>query len=95
VLGTRKEVRGLPEKQIGRVSHYFDRINVAALALTEEGLSVGDVIHIKGHTTDFTQRIDSMQIEHQVVPRAEVGQDVAIKVVQPVREHDLIYKVTP
>ncbi|MCL5027107.1 MAG: translation elongation factor-like protein [Chloroflexi bacterium] len=85
----------MPEKHIGKVSHYFDRIGVAALNLTGEALEEGDIIHIKGHTTDLTQRVDSMQIDHQIVHRAEVGQDVAVRVVQPVRQHDMIYKVTP
>jgi putative protease len=56
-------------------------------------LEVGDVIHIKGHTTDFEQKIESMQIEHQQVTKATKGQVVGIKVKDYVRENDLVYKV--
>jgi U32 family peptidase len=85
----------MPEKQIGRVVHYFHKIGVAALSITGDGLRVGDVAHITGHTTDLTQTIDAMQIDHKPVVEAAPGQDVAIKVAQPVREHDAVYKVIP
>lgn len=83
----------MPEIEIGKVIHYFGKIDVAALALHSEGLSLGDVVHIQGRTTDFTQRVESMQVEHQDIQRAEVGQDVAIKVNSPVRQSDIVYKV--
>jgi hypothetical protein len=85
----------MPEKLIGKVEHYFHRIGVAALSITEEGLKAGDVVHITGHTTDLTQTVEVMQIEHKTVAEALPGQDVAIKVAQPVREHDAVFKVTP
>ncbi|MBU4178351.1 MAG: translation elongation factor-like protein, partial [Actinobacteria bacterium] len=69
----------MPEQEIGRVSHYFNHINVAALELTGE-LAVGDTIHIKGHTSDFTEIVDSMQIEHDSVEKAGPGDSVGIKV---------------
>ena len=83
----------MPEEEIGRVSHYFNQISVAALELTGE-LSVGDTIHIKGHTSDFTQGVDSMQIEHDSVEKAGPGDSVGIKVEERAHEHDTIYKVT-
>ncbi len=83
----------MPEQEIGRVSHCFNKINVAALELTGE-LAVGDTIHIKGHTSDFTEIVDSMQIEHDSVEKAGPGDSVGIKVKERTHEHDIVYKVT-
>lgn len=80
------------EKRIGQVTHYYGRIGVAVLELSGE-LSVGDVIHICGRTTDFTQQVDSMEIEHQKVQSVGPGADIALKVVEPVRKGDALYKV--
>lgn len=82
----------MEEKEIGKVSHYFSHISVAAIELTD-GLKVGDTIHITGHTTDFTQKVDSMQIEHEEVESASAGQAIGIKVKDHVREHDIVSKV--
>ena len=84
----------MDEQQVGRVTHYFDKIGVAVIEVTDQGLSVDDTIHIKGHTTDLTQKIESMQLENQPVEKAEVGQSIGLKVTEPVREHDLVYIVT-
>ncbi|MCR4413188.1 MAG: hypothetical protein NUV77_12270 [Thermoguttaceae bacterium] len=83
----------MEEQEIGKVTHYFGRIGVAAIELTKGSLAVGDTIRIKGHTSDFTQTIDSMQIDGKDVPRAEPGQSVGIKAAQHARPHDLVYKV--
>jgi hypothetical protein len=80
-----------PGDAIGRVSHYFGHLSVAAVSLTAP-LAVGDRIHIVGHTTDVVQDVRSMQIEHASVERAGVGDDVAISVDGHVREHDLIFR---
>lgn len=80
------------EERIGIVSHYFSKIGVAAVVLEGE-LAVGDTIHIKGHTTDFAQKIESIQIENKNVERAKEGDDVAIKVKETARDHDVVYKV--
>ena len=82
----------MEEKLIGRVSHYFTRIAVAAIELTDQ-LAVGDTIHIQGALTDFEQVVTSMQIEHENVEVAEAGQSVGIKVVARVRSGDAVYKV--
>jgi translation elongation factor EF-1alpha len=82
----------MKEHRIGIVTHYYDKIGVAALALEGE-LAVGDIIHIKGHTTDFAQKIESIQIENKNVEHAKKGDDVAIKVRETAREHDVVYKV--
>ncbi len=78
--------------RVGKVTHYFDRISVAVLALTGE-VTVGETIHIQGRTTDITQRIASMEIEHQKIESAGPGDEVALKVIEPVHEGDVIYKV--
>ncbi|MFH1406725.1 MAG: translation elongation factor-like protein [Candidatus Omnitrophota bacterium] len=83
----------MEEKQIGTVTHYFTNINVGIIQLSDT-LKVGDTLHFKGHTSDFTQLIDSMQIEHTKVQEAKAGDAVGIKVKDHVRQHDTVYKVT-
>jgi len=83
----------MAEVELGRITHYFGRIGVAAIEITQDSLAVGDTIHIKGHTSDFLQHVDSMQIDGQSVDEATVGQSVGIKVDQHAREHDTVYKV--
>ncbi len=85
----------MPEIEIGIVTHYFGHINVAAMQLTNGELSVGDTIHIKGHTADFTCTVDSMQVDHKSVTQAKKGDGVGMKVPQKAHEHDKVYKVTP
>ena len=80
------------EKRIGEITHYFSGIGVAVLQLNDE-LRVGDGVHILGHTTDFVQEIESMEIEHQKVDAVGPGSDVALKVNQKVRSGDAIYKI--
>jgi len=83
----------MPEEEVGKVSSYFAKIGVAAIELTGS-LSVGDTIHIKGHTSDFEQKVESIQIEHQTVEKANPGDSIGIKATERVREHDVVYKVT-
>ena len=83
----------MAEAELGKVTHYFSKIGVAAIAITHDTLHVGDTIHVKGHTTDFTQKVDSMQIDNNQVAEAGVGQSVGMRVPQHAREHDQVYKV--
>ena len=83
----------MPETKVGVITHYFGKLGVAVIKATEAPIAVGDKIHIKGHTTDHTQVIESLQIEHQSVPRIEVGQDAGMKVGAHVHEHDEAFKV--
>ena len=78
--------------EVGKVTHFFSKINVAVVELSLT-LSVGDRIAIKGPTTDFEQTIESMQIEHVNVEKAEKGQSIGLKVNERVREKDTVYKV--
>lgn len=82
----------MEEIQIGKVTHYFGHLGVAAIDLTGE-LKAGDTIHIKGHTSDFTQKVESIQIEHASVPVAKAGDKIGIKIVEHAREHDAVYRV--
>ena len=77
--------------EIGRITHFFTKISVAVIELTMP-LAVGDTIMIKGPTTDFEQPVESMQIEHNNVQRAEAGQSIGLRVAQRVRENDMVYK---
>ena len=83
----------MAEEQVGVVTHFFGKIGVAAVRVTDGEIKVGDTIHIKGHTTDVTQIIDSIQMEHGSVTSARTGDEVGIKVAEIVREHDAVYKV--
>jgi len=83
----------MAEKLIGKVNHWFGKIGVAGIALTDE-LAVGDRIHILGHTTDFEQEVTSIQIMHQDVAKAGPGDEIGIKVQFKTRSGDRVYKVT-
>ncbi len=77
----------------GKVEKYFGKIGVAAIRITAGELKTGDTIKIKGHTTDFEQTIDSMQVEHAIVQKVGVGDEVGIKVKEKVHENDTVYLV--
>ncbi len=91
--GQAQEDGRMAEVELGKVTHYFGKIGVAAIEITQDTLAVGDTIHVKGHTSDFTQKIDSMQIDGQPVEEATVGQSVGIRTAEHAREHDAVYKV--
>ena len=77
--------------EIGHVTHFFSKINVAVVELMLP-LSVGDRILVKGPSTDFNQTVESMQIEGKSCPRVEGGKSIGLKVVQPAKEKDVVYK---
>ena len=79
-------------QEVGRVSHFFTKISVAVIELTAT-VSVGDRILMKGPTTNLEQTVDSMEIEHEKVQRAEAGQSIGMKVKDRVRETDIVYKI--
>lgn len=83
------------EKQIGKVVHFFDRISVAIISLTED-LKVGDQIHLvnQNHGIDFSQKVESMQVEHKELPEAAAGTEVGVKLEQPVKEGTVVFKVS-
>ena len=81
-----------PGKEVGKVTHYYTNIGVGVIELSDT-LKVGDKIRIKGATTDFEQKIDNMQIEHEEIDEAEAGQSIGLKVKDHVRQHDAVYKL--
>ncbi len=80
------------DTQVAHVTHYFAHISVAVLSLSDK-LNVGDTIHVLGHSTDFTQKIESLEVEHKKVQSVGPGDEVALKVAEPVHEKDIVYKV--
>lgn len=89
-----KEVVAMAEEEIGRVTHYFGKIGVAAIEITQGTLAVGDTIHVKGHTSDFTEVVDSIQLDGKPIEQATPGQNVGLKVPEHAREHDVVYKMS-
>jgi translation initiation factor IF-2 len=83
----------MEEQEIGVVDHFFDKISVGIIKLSGV-LKVGDTIHIKGKQADFSQSVESMRIEFDNVTEAKEGDKVGIKVAQPLRANDKVYKVS-
>ena len=86
----------LPGERIGVVTHYFGHLSVAVVKL-EPGvtLRVGDNIHVKGHTSDFSQRVESLQIGHASVEAVGTSDDFGLKIAEHAREHDVVYRLKP
>ena len=84
----------MKEQEIGYVSKYFGQISVAAIEITAGKLSVGDTIHIKGHTTDLKEEIVSMQIEHDAVESAKKGDSIGVQVSDKTRRKDKVFKLS-
>ena len=83
----------MTETKIGTVTHYYTHLHVAGVEVTEGELHKGDTIHIKGHTSDFEQTVNSMEIDHATIDVAKPGDDIGLKVVEHAREHDEVYLV--
>lgn len=84
-----------PGERVGVVTHYFSHLSVATLRLDTGTLRVGDVIHIRGHTTDFSQKVESLEVDHAPVTEVGPNDDFGLRVVEHAREHDIVYKVRP
>ena len=82
------------EEKIGVVEHFFTNVGVAAIKIIKGDLKIGETIHIVGASTDFKQKIESMQIDRSPVESVKAGDDVGIKVKDRVREHDVVYKIS-
>jgi len=87
-----EEVEKMKEVKVGKVVSYFTHVEAATMEL-EGNLKIGDTIHIKGHTTDFEQKIESMQIENKPVEEAKAGDSIGVKVEERARHNDVVYKV--
>ncbi len=81
------------EEEIGRITHYFPKIGVAVVEITAEDLKVGETVRIKGHTSDFTQSVESLQKEHLSIPEIKKGDSAGMKVKEHVREGDKVFKI--
>ena len=82
------------EERIGSVIKFFDKSSVAAIKLDFGELAVGETIRVKGNDTDFTQKVEVMEFDHQPVQKAARGQFTGIKLTQPAKPFDLVFKVT-
>jgi putative protease len=83
----------MPEEQVAVIVKFFAKPSVAALEVTNGTIKKGDLLRYKGHTTDFTEEVSSMEIDNQPVEEVKVGDLVGLKVKERVRENDKVYKV--
>ena len=83
-----------PGERIGIVTHYFSHLSVAVVRLESATLRVGDTIHIRGHTTDFSQRVESLQVDRAPVMEVGPRDDFGLRVREHARENDIVYKVS-
>jgi putative protease len=81
------------EERIGIVTHYYTHLGVAIVKLESGSLRQGETVHVKGHTSDFVQPIESMEVEHMHVEEVRPGQSFGLRVKEHAREHDVVYKV--
>jgi len=84
---------GASLEEVGIITHYFPKVYAAVVKLTKGSLSVGDKIVIKGHTSDFKEKVESIQLDHAPIQKAEQGAEIGLKVKSKVREHDVVYKI--
>ncbi len=84
----------MTETKSGTVTHYYDNLHVATVTITGGELHIGDTIRVKGHTSDFEQTIESMEIHHKAVEVAKQGDQVGLSVIEQVKEHDAVYLLT-
>ncbi len=83
----------MTEARIGTVTHYYNHLHVAGVTITDGELHKGDTIHVTGHTSDFQQTVESMEIDHEAVEVAMPGDQIGLTVIEYAREHDTVYKV--
>jgi Elongation factor Tu domain 2 len=82
-----------PGERIGVVTHYYSHLSVAIMRLESGTLRVGDVIHIRGHTTDFSQKVESLEVNQAPVTEVRPNEEFGLKVAEHAREHDVVFKV--
>ena len=80
--------------QIGEISHYYDKLCVAVIEVAAQKLKVGDIIRISGHDKEFTQEVESLQVEHDKVQEVSPGESAGLKVDEPVKAGDRVFLVT-
>lgn len=90
-MAEEKQKEKAPGKEVGKVTHYYAKLGVGVVKLSET-LKAGDKIRIKGATTDFGQTVESMQVEHDKTEEGKKGQSIGLKVKDHVRANDVVYK---
>ena len=80
-------------RRVGAVTHYYEHAGACVVKLDEGPLRVGDTIHVRGHTTDFYQRIDRLERDRVAIDAARVGEEVGVQVSQRVRAHDVVFRL--
>ncbi len=80
--------------QIAKITHYYDKIGVAVIEIAKQPLKVGDMVKISGHDNEFTQTVDSLQVEHEQVTEIKPGESGGLKVDKPVKAGDVLYLVS-
>jgi GTPase len=80
--------------RIGVVTHYYEHVGACVVSLDAGELRVGDTIHVRGHTTDFYQRVERLERDHTAVDSARAGEVVGVQVSQRVRSHDVVYRLS-
>jgi translation initiation factor IF-2 len=93
-MGSRTGETVMSEQPVGVVTHYFGKVGVAGISMIKGRIEIGDTISIIGHTTNFEQVIESMQIDHEPVEAAKAGDDIGIRVNDRVRVNDKVYRVS-
>jgi putative protease len=83
----------MQEEKVGKVQKFFAKPSVAAIEVIAGVLKIGDMLHFKGHTTDFEDTITSMQVENEPIEEAKQGDLIGIRVKERVRENDTVYKI--
>jgi translation elongation factor EF-1alpha len=83
----------MPEEEVGVVVKFFAKPSVAAINVTKGSIKIGDTLVYKGHTTEFTEQVMSMEMDNQAIDEAKPGDMIGVKVKERVRENDLVYKV--
>lgn len=88
-----KKAIELSLEKVGEVTHFFPHVKAAAITILKDGLKVGDEIYIKGHTTDFKEKIKSMELDHVTIQEGKVGQEIGLLVKKRVRIGDSVYRI--
>jgi translation elongation factor EF-Tu-like GTPase len=80
-------------EKVGEITHYFPKVKAAAILVLKDSLKIGDEIYIKGHTTDFKEKITSMQLDHAPIEEGRQGQEIGLLVKSKVRAGDSVYRL--
>ncbi len=89
----KKKEKSVPGEEVGMVTHYFPKSKAAAIKIEKGKITVGDTLHFRGHTTNFKQRIDSLQSDHKAIQEAGRGKEVGVRVSARVRPNDIVYRL--